>query len=239
MSTILGQALLEIDLDASLGDKKIVDFEEKSLKSVGKIEAAFKKLGELGNVFGEQSTKGLEDAAKRVEQAAKSASQASAKASKESGDASTKAAKDSSDANQKAAEESAKFWKTGLAEQTETRKALSDKLSRTDIRAPANGIVHALAIHTEGGVIQPGSTLLSHYPPPTEVSPVNGQLPPVGHRRDDLMWPWVGATSGYSVNAPSGVQTMLPDFSAVPGRRIRDVLDIANLGAGLGGYAYF
>ena len=86
---------------------------------------------------------------------------------------------------------------------------------------------------------QPGSTLLSHYPPPTEVSPVNGQLPPVGHRRDDLMWPWVGATSGYSVNAPSEVQTMLPDFSAVPGRRIRDVLDIANLGAGLGGYAYF
>jgi tyrosinase len=85
---------------------------------------------------------------------------------------------------------------------------------------------------------QPGSTLTSHYPPPTEVSPFNGQLPPVGHRRDDLLWPWVGETPGYSVNAPSGVQVMLPNFSTVPGRRIRDVLDIANLGAGLGGYEY-
>lgn len=85
---------------------------------------------------------------------------------------------------------------------------------------------------------QPGSTLNSHYPPPTEVSPYDGQLPPVGHRRDDLLWPWVGTTPGYSVNAPSGVQVMLPNFSTVPGRRIRDVLDIADMGAGLGGYQY-
>lgn len=85
---------------------------------------------------------------------------------------------------------------------------------------------------------QSGSTLTSHYPPPTEVSPFNGQLPPVGHRRDDLLWPWVGTTAGYSVNAPAGVQAMLPSFVTVPGRRIREVLDIANLGAGLGGYQY-
>ena len=85
---------------------------------------------------------------------------------------------------------------------------------------------------------QPGSTLKTHYPPPTEVSPFNGALPPVGHRRNDLLWPWVGPTPGYSVNAPSAIQAMLPDLSAVPGRRIRDVLSIANLGAGLGGYKY-
>lgn len=85
---------------------------------------------------------------------------------------------------------------------------------------------------------QPGSTLASHYPPQSEVSPFNGQLPPVGHRRDDLMWPWVGATAGYSVNSPPAVQTMLPNFSTSPSRRIRDVFNITNLGLGLGGYEY-
>lgn len=85
---------------------------------------------------------------------------------------------------------------------------------------------------------QPGSAPDWHYPAPSEVSPVNGQLPPVGHRRDDLMWPWVGATPGYSVNASGAVQTMLPSFTGVPERRIRDVLDIGNLGAGLDGYEY-
>lgn len=64
---------------------------------------------------------------------------------------------------QQAAEDLQKV-QSGLAEQTETRKALSDKLSRTDIRAPAAGIVHALAVHTEGGVVQPGSTLLQIIP---------------------------------------------------------------------------
>lgn len=85
---------------------------------------------------------------------------------------------------------------------------------------------------------EPGSTLISHYPPPNERSPFNGQIPPVGHRRDDLMWPWVGTTPGYAVNAPAAVQTMLPSFANVSSRKIRDVLDIANLGNDLGGYTY-
>jgi HlyD family secretion protein len=51
-----------------------------------------------------------------------------------------------------------------LAEQTEAKKALSDKLSRTDIRAPVAGTIHALALHTLGGVVQPGSTLLQIIP---------------------------------------------------------------------------
>lgn len=85
---------------------------------------------------------------------------------------------------------------------------------------------------------QPGSSLTSHYPPQTEASPFNGQVPPVGHRLNDLMWPWVGTTAGYSVSAPAGVQIMLPTFAPTPTRRIRDVLDIANLGGGLSGYEY-
>jgi tyrosinase len=83
-----------------------------------------------------------------------------------------------------------------------------------------------------------GATLLSIYPPPTQVSPFNGQLPPNGHKRDDLMWPWVGATPGYSVNSSPGVQAMLPNSSAVPARRIRDTFGIANMGPSLGGYQY-
>lgn len=65
--------------------------------------------------------------------------------------------------SQQAAEELQKV-QSGLAEQTETRKAISDRLARTDVRAPAAGVVHAIAVHTEGGVISPGSTLLQIIP---------------------------------------------------------------------------
>lgn len=64
---------------------------------------------------------------------------------------------------QQAAEELQKV-QAGLAEQTEQRKVISDKLARTEIRAPVPGIVHALSVHTEGGVIQPGSALLQIIP---------------------------------------------------------------------------
>ena len=84
----------------------------------------------------------------------------------------------------------------------------------------------------------PGSTFRSHYPAQADVSPFNGQVAPNGHRIDDIMWPWVATTPGYAVNAPAGVQTMLPTFTAEPTRRVRDVLDIENLGGTLGGYAY-
>jgi HlyD family secretion protein len=65
--------------------------------------------------------------------------------------------------SQQAAEELQKVQAV-LAEQTETRKAISDRLARTDVRAPASGIVHAMAVHTEGGVVSPGSTLLQIIP---------------------------------------------------------------------------
>ena len=51
-----------------------------------------------------------------------------------------------------------------LAEQEETRTALADKLERTEIRSPRAGLVHALAAHTEGGVIQPATTILQIIP---------------------------------------------------------------------------
>ena len=83
-----------------------------------------------------------------------------------------------------------------------------------------------------------GASLISIYPPPNEPSPINGQVPPNGHRRDDFMWPWVGTSPGYSVNASAAVQAMLPSFAGAPTRRIRDVFDLTNLGGGLGGNQY-
>jgi tyrosinase len=84
----------------------------------------------------------------------------------------------------------------------------------------------------------PGSTFRSHYPGQNDISPFNGQAAPNGHRIDDIMWPWTSTTPGYAVNAPAGVQAMLINFSNSPARRVRDVLDIENMGTGLGGYAY-
>lgn len=75
-----------------------------------------------------------------------------------------------------------------LAELVEQRIALEDKLKRTDVRAPRAGYVHALAVHTEGGVVQPGSAILQVIPegerlivdaqiPPAEVDKVRKGLP--------------------------------------------------------------
>ncbi|MEM1045528.1 MAG: HlyD family type I secretion periplasmic adaptor subunit [Pseudomonadota bacterium] len=47
---------------------------------------------------------------------------------------------------------------------TEQRIAARDQLRRIDIRAPQNGIIHELAFHTIGGVIQPGETILNIVP---------------------------------------------------------------------------
>ncbi len=58
---------------------------------------------------------------------------------------------------------------TQLSEAEEQRKTYADKLARVEIRAPENGRVHALAVHTEGGVIQPGTAVM-------QIVPDGGQL---------------------------------------------------------------
>ncbi len=64
-----------------------------------------------------------------------------------------------------------------LGETVEQRIALEDKLRRIEIRAPRAGRVHALAIHTEGGVIQAGSPMLQIIPEGERLI-VDAQLPP-------------------------------------------------------------
>ncbi|AUX78430.1 HlyD family type I secretion periplasmic adaptor subunit [Sinorhizobium fredii] len=56
-----------------------------------------------------------------------------------------------------------------LAELTEQRVAAEDQLKRIDIFAPRNGIVHELAVHTVGGVIAAGETVM-------QIVPVNDSL---------------------------------------------------------------
>ncbi|MEQ1717708.1 MAG: HlyD family type I secretion periplasmic adaptor subunit [Hyphomicrobium sp.] len=51
-----------------------------------------------------------------------------------------------------------------LSEEREAQKAASDKLVRGEVRAPVSGIVHALAIHTQGGVVPPGGIILQIVP---------------------------------------------------------------------------
>ncbi len=51
-----------------------------------------------------------------------------------------------------------------IAEQQARRIAAQDQLSRIDIKAPVSGVVHELAVHTVGGVINPGETILKIVP---------------------------------------------------------------------------
>jgi HlyD family secretion protein len=50
------------------------------------------------------------------------------------------------------------------AEFVERKVAAEDQLKRIDIRAPIDGVVHQLAVHTVGGVIQPGEQLMLIVP---------------------------------------------------------------------------
>ena len=51
-----------------------------------------------------------------------------------------------------------------IGEYVERKVAAEDRLTRVDIRAPQNGIVHQTTIHTVGGVINAGETLMLIVP---------------------------------------------------------------------------
>lgn len=51
-----------------------------------------------------------------------------------------------------------------IAELEEKRIAASSRLSRTSIKSPITGSIYQLAVHTEGGVIGPGETLMLIVP---------------------------------------------------------------------------
>ena len=51
-----------------------------------------------------------------------------------------------------------------LTQLSEKRNGIEDKLRRLEIRAPVTGRVHEVAVHTVGGIVRPGETLLSVVP---------------------------------------------------------------------------
>jgi HlyD family secretion protein len=51
-----------------------------------------------------------------------------------------------------------------IAELTDKMVAAEDQLNRVDIRAPRSGVVHALSVHTVGGVISNGETIMTIVP---------------------------------------------------------------------------
>lgn len=68
-----------------------------------------------------------------------------------------------------------------LAQLIEKQTAIKDKLNRLDIRSPSSGRVHELAVHTIGGVVRSGESLLSVIPALDELV-IDARIPP--HQRD-------------------------------------------------------
>jgi HlyD family secretion protein len=64
-----------------------------------------------------------------------------------------------------------------LAEAREQQTALADKLRRTEVRAPAAGRINALAVHTEGGIVQPGGMIMQVVPDGDRLL-IDAQIPP-------------------------------------------------------------
>jgi HlyD family secretion protein len=64
-----------------------------------------------------------------------------------------------------------------LSETAEQMRAAEERLQRTQIRAPQNGIIHESSVHTVGGVVAPGETLMTIIPQ-GETMLVNAQISP-------------------------------------------------------------
>ena len=71
------------------------------------------------------------------------------------------------------------------AELVEKSIAAQDLLKRVDLRAPTNGIIHQLSVHTVGGVITPGEVVMEIVPESDELQ-IEARLPPqeVDHVRE-------------------------------------------------------
>ncbi len=63
------------------------------------------------------------------------------------------------------------------SELVERRVSAEDQLRRIDIRAPQDGVVHQLSVHTVGGVVSPGEALMLVVPEADELS-VEVRIPP-------------------------------------------------------------
>lgn len=93
-----------------------------------------------------------------------------------------------------------------LAQLEEQRIAAEDRKRRVDIRAPREGYVHQLAVHTIGGVVGPGETLMLIVPK-EDLLVIEAQVAPTDI---DLLYPGQEAV----VRLPSFDQRSTPELAA-------------------------
>jgi HlyD family secretion protein len=92
-----------------------------------------------------------------------------------------------------------------IAELIDKMVAAEDQLKRTDIRAPRSGVVHGLAVHTVGGVIANGETIMNVVPHDDDLI-VEARVMP--NQVDQLE---VGAAARVRINA--GNQRTMPELN--------------------------
>ncbi|MBO6933291.1 MAG: HlyD family type I secretion periplasmic adaptor subunit, partial [Roseibium sp.] len=93
-----------------------------------------------------------------------------------------------------------------IAQLEEQKIAAEDELTRVEILAPRNGYVHQLSVHTIGGVISPGETVMQIVPREDQLI-VEAQVRPVDI---DQMAPGQNAR----VRFPSFDQRTTPELNA-------------------------
>jgi membrane fusion protein, type I secretion system len=94
-----------------------------------------------------------------------------------------------------------------IAELVERMVAAEDQLRRIDIRAPRSGVVHSLAIHTIGGVIGNGETIMSIVPRGDELI-VEAKVAP-----SEVDQIGLGASTVVRINA--GNQRTMPELNGI------------------------
>jgi HlyD family secretion protein len=102
-----------------------------------------------------------------------------------------------------------------LSEVKEKVVAAGDQFNRVDIRAPQNGIVHQLTVHTIGGVISPGETVMQIVPGADELV-LEGKVEP-----QDIDQIELGAQ--VHVRVMAGNQRSTPDLKGVLDRKSPDL----------------
>ncbi len=93
-----------------------------------------------------------------------------------------------------------------IAQLEEQKIAAEDQLSRIEIRAPRGGYVHQLAVHTIGGVVAPGETVM-RVVPQTDQLVIEARVPPVSIDQ-------IGAGQKARVRFPSFDQRVTPEVLA-------------------------
>jgi HlyD family secretion protein len=102
-----------------------------------------------------------------------------------------------------------------LGEFIERKVAAEDQLKRVDIRAPQDGVVHQLAVHTFGEVVTPGNPVMLIVPD-ADVLSVEARVPP-----QDIDQLHLGQPAGLRFSGLN--QRTTPEINGVVGRISADV----------------